>query len=384
MPAPPSSPCCCRRRATPRPPIVFWGQDPGALGAVVDQLAELPEGTLELVPAGLPRRRGALDRHLRPPAGDGLLHRARRRGRDARQHHRADRRALPRPRRLGADQRLVPAPRHRPARDPRRGGDPRLARGDDRQRAGGVQQQHRHRPGRRRRRGRHRADQQLLPAALPRQRPGVPGPRRPLRGRRHRQPARGGGDRHHLRLRRIRRGGAVRRVPALAAGAAVFRRLGLRVPRDPDRDPARRPADARFAEHQRARRSTSTTSPTSRARSSCCARSASCDRRGGPPPPPAGGPDPPPGPGAGRRGHDGRAARLPGAARARSRRRHGLGAAAAAHAPAPVNTAALAAGVLASPPRSRCRSPGSPPAPTSPSAARSTCSPCCRSRCRAT
>jgi iron(III) transport system substrate-binding protein len=32
------------------PADLFWGQDPGALGAVVDQLAALPEGTLELVP----------------------------------------------------------------------------------------------------------------------------------------------------------------------------------------------------------------------------------------------------------------------------------------------------------------------------------------------
>jgi iron(III) transport system substrate-binding protein len=32
------------------PADLFWGQDPGALGAVVEQLAPLPEGTLELVP----------------------------------------------------------------------------------------------------------------------------------------------------------------------------------------------------------------------------------------------------------------------------------------------------------------------------------------------
>jgi iron(III) transport system substrate-binding protein len=35
------------------PADLFWGQDPGALGAVVDRLAPLPEGTLELVPASL-------------------------------------------------------------------------------------------------------------------------------------------------------------------------------------------------------------------------------------------------------------------------------------------------------------------------------------------
>lgn len=35
------------------PADLFWGQDPGALGAVVDRLAPLPEGTLELVPAAL-------------------------------------------------------------------------------------------------------------------------------------------------------------------------------------------------------------------------------------------------------------------------------------------------------------------------------------------
>ena len=32
------------------PADLFWGQDPGAVGAIVDQLAPLPEGTLELVP----------------------------------------------------------------------------------------------------------------------------------------------------------------------------------------------------------------------------------------------------------------------------------------------------------------------------------------------
>jgi iron(III) transport system substrate-binding protein len=40
------------------PADLFWGQDPGALGAVVERLAPLPEGTLELVPANLRDNQG--------------------------------------------------------------------------------------------------------------------------------------------------------------------------------------------------------------------------------------------------------------------------------------------------------------------------------------
>ena len=66
------------------PADVFFAQDPGSLGAVDDQLAELPRGRARPRRRALPRRRGPLGRHLRPCARDRLQHRRADRGRGAR------------------------------------------------------------------------------------------------------------------------------------------------------------------------------------------------------------------------------------------------------------------------------------------------------------
>jgi hypothetical protein len=225
------------------PADLFWGQDPGALGAVVDQLAALPEDMLEKVPAAYRDDEGrwiatsgrqrvmvvsterVADDEM--PASILDLTDERYRGRVG----------------LGADQRLVPAPRHGAAPRARRGGDARVARGHDRQRAGRVLGQHRRSC---RAIGDGEADIGLVNNYyLPRflmSAPDFPARNAHLRGRRHRQPPVGRGDRDHGGLRPAGGGRAVRRVPALAAGAAVLREPGQRIPGEPVGDPARRPA----------------------------------------------------------------------------------------------------------------------------------------------